>query len=122
MKKALIVDDSVFTLARHSELVALAGMEPLIAENGEVAIRLYKEHRPEIVLCDIMMPEMDGYEVVQALQTIDPKVFVYFISGEMTIAAQARCTSLGAKGFFQKPIGVEAVVSVRKHHDAEVSR
>ena len=60
MKKVLIIDDAVFTLQKHSSLVSQAGEQPLLAENGKEAIRIFEEERPEIILCDIMMPEMDG--------------------------------------------------------------
>ena len=116
MKKILIVDDSLYTLTTHSSFVEELGMEAFTAENGEEAISIYKDKSPDIVLCDIMMPEMDGYQVFEELKAIDNKVFLYFISGEMTEAAQAKAIKLGAAGFFQKPININDVQKVIDHH------
>lgn len=118
-KNVLIIDDSVFALEVHAELVRAVGENPITAENGIEAIRLFQEKKPEIVLCDIMMPEMDGYEVFEVLKKIQPGIFFCFVSGEMTDQVKVRCARMGAHGFFQKPIGVATVQSVIRDYDAQ---
>lgn len=110
--KVLIIDDSLFTLNNHSQLVAEAGMQPLTAEGGEQALQIYEQQQPQIVLCDIMMPEMDGYETMEAIKEIDPEVFFYIISAEMTTAAQKKSLDIGAAGFFQKPIDAQSIQQI----------
>lgn len=94
-------------------------MEAITAEGGEQAIAIFARSRPEIVLCDIMMPEMDGYETCEALKKIDPAVFFYFISAEMTEGAKAKARALGAAGFFQKPIDRSAIRQVIDNYQAQ---
>lgn len=118
MKKALIIDDSFYTLTTHSELVTQEGMVPLVASGGEEALQIYRTEKPEIVLCDIMMPEMNGYEVCEALKEIDPNVFLYFVSAEMTEQARQRATALGAAGYFQKPISNAEIQTVVTHYES----
>lgn len=117
--KALIIDDSLFTLERHKNLVMDAQLEPLLAESGAKALEMYKEHNPEIVLCDIMMPEMNGYEVFEILKEIDANVFLYFISAEMTSAAKEKAISMKAAGFYQKPIEQKEILEIIEDYKAK---
>lgn len=114
--KILIVDDSLFTLNYHKELIEKAGLVPLLADSGEKALALYKAENPEIVLCDIMMPEMNGYEVFELLKEISSDVFLYFISAEMTTGAKQKAISMKAAGFYQKPISAKEISEILEHY------
>src|SRR4030095_9435940 len=69
MKKILVIEDepemrrNITTLLRYHEY------EPIAAENGRQGIELARRERPDLILCDVMMPELDGYGVIQALQS-----------------------------------------------------
>ena len=112
MVKLLLIDDSPFTLRRHVELVQALGCEAIAAKSGDEAIALFAQRLPELVLCDIMMPEMDGYEVLEALQGIQANLQFYFVSGEMTEEIQRKARSLGAKGVIEKPLQLEVLKKI----------
>lgn len=108
-QKALVIDDSAFTLRRHKELMEEAGIRVFAADNGEQAIAIFEENFPDIVLCDIMMPEMDGYELLEIVRDIHPGVFWYFVSGEMTEQIRQKARNLGAKDVIEKPLEPESI-------------
>ncbi|NIP78697.1 MAG: response regulator [Gemmatimonadetes bacterium] len=66
--RVLIVDDDAAVRDRLSQLVRDGGWEPALAENGEVALGLMEEFRPQLILLDLVMPAMDGFEFSAALR------------------------------------------------------
>ncbi|WP_337251773.1 response regulator [Maribacter halichondriae] len=65
MRKLLIIEDDTVLRENTAELLHLAGYEPLTAPNGKLGIKIAKEHLPDLIICDIMMPELDGYGVLE---------------------------------------------------------
>ena len=66
----LIIDDNVEVCGNISELLKLAGYQTFTAQNGKSGLQLAHEHKPNLILCDIVMPELDGYGVLRALDNI----------------------------------------------------
>ena len=73
MKKVLIVDDDPNILFLISEVLTRAGYEPLMAYSGASALELVKVHRPELIVLDIMMPGVNGFEVCKKVKS-DPEL------------------------------------------------
>ena len=69
--RVLIVDDNDDTLELVSQLVASAGYEPLIARNGIEAVRLIKGNPPDLIVLDMEMPEMNGFQVINWMDQND---------------------------------------------------
>ena len=78
--KVLIVDDSTFT--RKLVMNALSGRdyEFIQADTGGEAVRLYQEHRPNLVLMDIIMPQKDGLEALKEIKQFDPNAYVVVVT------------------------------------------
>ncbi|MGC8780428.1 MAG: response regulator, partial [Anaerolineae bacterium] len=70
--RILIVDDSAFARERIARLVAAAGLEALQAANGREALRLVAETRPDAVTVDLLMPTMDGIQLIERLHAAHP--------------------------------------------------
>ena len=68
MKKALIIEDNDDIREGTAEILDLAGYETLTAKNGKIGVDLAVKHLPDIILCDIMMPELDGYETMKIIR------------------------------------------------------
>ena len=68
MAKILVVDDAAFMRMRAVKLLTEEGHQVLEAENGAVALKVYKDQKPDVVLLDITMPEMDGIETCRRLK------------------------------------------------------
>ncbi|MCX7115321.1 MAG: response regulator [Gammaproteobacteria bacterium] len=117
MIKVLIVDDH--GLMRMG-LRRLLDDQPDIdvvadAESGEKALVLVKAHKPDIVLLDMKLPGIDGWEVTRRLKKSHPKVKVIAVTALATDAAPARVLQLGAKGYITKECGAdEMATAIRK--------
>lgn len=113
--KFLIVDDS--RLSRNWSIQtlpeALRKRARIVeAEDGEVAVALYKEHRPDIVLMDITMPKKNGFEALEEIRAFDPKAIVIMISADRQKLTKDRVMALGAKDILPKPIDAEKLRAI----------
>ena len=66
--RILVVDDDQDTLRLLKLILESSGLQPVLAENGRVALDLMAEQMPDLVLCDILMPVMNGYETLTAIR------------------------------------------------------
>lgn len=114
MPKILIVDDAAFMRMRCSKLLTDNNYEVVEAENGVQAIEKYREHRPNAVLMDITMPEMDGLEALKEIRRLDPEARIAMVTamGQQTIVIEA--LKAGAKDFVIKPFQADRVLAAVK--------
>ena len=105
-RRVLVVDDEdhIREVAQVS-LGALAGWEVIEAGSGHRAVELAARERPEAILLDVMMPDMDGIATFEKLQTDDSTrdVPVVFLTASVQSADRARLEGLGAVGILPKP-------------------
>lgn len=104
MAKLLITDDAAFMRMTLKKMVTDAGYEVVgEAENGQQAIDLYNEHRPDLVTMDITMPEMNGIEALEGIKSLDPnaKVLMCSAMGQQNMVVDA--IQKGAIDFIVKP-------------------
>ncbi|MEZ6135182.1 MAG: response regulator [Pirellulaceae bacterium] len=105
MIRVLIVDDSRF-MAKALRTV-LEGLEYNVvgvAHDGLEALALYSEQKPDVMLLDITMPNMDGVECLQRALQSDPEASVIMLSAIKDPEIIDQCMKSGAKAFLQKPI------------------
>ena len=69
MKKILVIEDEAEMRRNITTLLRYYDYEPMAAENGRQGVEAARRAKPDLILCDVMMPELDGYGVLQALQT-----------------------------------------------------
>ncbi|MBP7691517.1 MAG: response regulator [Anaerolineales bacterium] len=103
MAKILIVDDAEFLRVRISKMLVSNGHQVLEAENGAVAVNAYMANRPDAVLMDVTMPEMDGLAALKAIRSSDPNARVVMLTalGQESVVLEA--IKSGAKDFVVKP-------------------
>ncbi len=78
-KKILVIEDQAPMRRNIALLLEIAGYEVFVAENGCTGIDSARKHRPDLVICDVMMPEVDGHGVVQALRADKGTATIPFI-------------------------------------------
>lgn len=67
MKTILLIEDNLEMRENTSEILELAGYKVIAAENGKVGVDFALKHLPDLIICDVMMPELDGYGVLHIL-------------------------------------------------------
>jgi putative two-component system response regulator len=116
--KVLLVDDNTANLQVLRENLDGLGYKLLIAKNGRTALDIVRKAHPDLVLLDIMMPEMDGYEVCRRLKSAEETshIPVIFLTAMADAEDEAKGLALGAVDYITKPINPELVrARVRNH-------
>ena len=114
--KVLLVDDDQDMLKLLSAWLAAAGFTALTASSGSDALRQLAAARPDIVVTDLFMEEMDGMTLVTHVHAENPLTPVIMLSGSAQIPDAVRATHLGTSAFLTKPIAKEAFLDeVMKH-------
>jgi two-component system chemotaxis response regulator CheY len=111
MAHILVVDDAAFMRVRAARVLEEAGHQVLQAENGLEAVKMYTQNRPDAVLMDITMPEMDGLTALKEIKKFDPSARVAMVTamGQQAIVMEA--LKSGAKDFVLKPFQPDRVLS-----------
>jgi CheY-like chemotaxis protein len=105
MRTILVVENDPALQLLTSRLLELEGYRVLQAENGRIALELIAAEPPDLVLCDLLMPEMNGYEVLSGLLA-DPAtaaIPLIFLTASAAPTERDNCLNLGAAGFVIKP-------------------
>jgi len=110
MARILIVDDAVFARMRCAKLLTEKGFEIDEASNGAEALSKYREHKPDAVLLDITMPDMDGITALREIIRHDPDAKVAMVSamGQKSMVVEA--LEFGARDFVMKPFDANRVM------------
>ena len=102
----LVVDDSYENLKIFRVVLSWEGYDVQLAGNGELALGLARETSPDLILLDIMMPNMDGYQVCRSLKSNKrtSAIPVVFVSALDESEARTKCLEAGACAFLRKPV------------------
>lgn len=106
----LIVDDEVSIRQSLSGALKDEGYRVISAASGREAIDLLKTERPDVIILDIWMPEMDGIESLKQIKMEYPDQIVLMMSGHGTIETAVKATKLGAFDFVEKPLSLERIL------------
>lgn len=111
--KILICDDSILARKQLKDIIRKCGYDNFLeAANGEQAIALYKESRPQLVFLDIVMPEKDGVQAVHEIREFDPEAYIIIVSSVGTQSQLKAAIMEGAHDFIQKPYSSDAISKV----------
>ena len=114
-KNILICDDAAFMRMMIKDILTKNGYEVAgEAENGLKAVEKYNETKPDLVLMDITMPEMDGIQALKGIKALDPAANVIMCSAMGQQAMVIEAIQSGAKDFIVKPFQAERVLEAVK--------
>jgi two-component system OmpR family response regulator len=108
--KVLIVDDEASIRALLSATLRLTGFEVRVATGGREALATAAEYGPDLVVLDVMMPDLDGFEVAQRLRTSGRPVPVLFLTARDSVEDRISGLTVGADDYVAKPFSLEEVV------------
>jgi DNA-binding NtrC family response regulator len=106
----LVIDDEPNILTSVRRALELEGFGVEVAGSGRVGLEKLAERDIDLVLLDVMMPEMDGIEALGRIRGTHPDVFVIMMSGNATIETAVRATKLGAHDFIEKPLSSDKLL------------
>lgn len=116
MVKAVIADDSRFMRKIIRKTLEKIGVEVVAeASNGREAIEFTKQYKPNLVILDINMPEMDGLEALKHIATLDVKPKIIVLTAVNQQWARSEAESLGVIGFLSKPFKPSQLLEVVKN-------
>ncbi len=105
MATVLVADDSVFVRDVIAALARSLGHDVIEAANGVEAVARFEELRPDVVLLDITMPEMDRLEALRRIRSIDPEARVAMVTALGSQQVVMEALRSGASEFLVKPVG-----------------
>ena len=106
MKKILVIEDEPDMRRNLTTILRLEQFHPFAAENGRVGVELAKREKPDLILCDVMMPELDGYGVIAALRSdpVTAAVPFIFLTAKGEKPDMRAGMNLGADDYLTKPV------------------
>lgn len=123
MTKLLIIEDDIVLRDNTAELLELSGFTVVKAANGKEGLKLARTELPDIIVCDIMMPELDGYEVLHELSKNKKTKFIPFIflSAKTEHQDVRKGMNMGADDYITKPFSEDELVSAIKSRLAKAA-
>lgn len=112
-KILLVEDDSTLSFIVHDALTR-EGFDVVCAPNGESGFKLFKDTNPDIIVADVMMPRMDGFEMVRIIRLTSPAVPVLFLTARTALDDVVKGFELEANDYLRKPFQIlELVVRIK---------
>ena len=110
----LVVDDDPVVAATIAEILRSDGIPTKTAEDGLVAVQMVERYRPRLVLLDLDMPVLDGWDFARVVQTERPRLKIVVITGATDAASSAE--RIRADGYLRKPFDLaQLLAEVRRH-------
>ena len=108
--KALLVDDEEEFVTTLAERLELRGIQARTALNGEDALQMIETDPPRVVILDIMMPGLGGFEVLRRIKAQHPQISVILLTGRGSTKEGIKGIQLGAFDYLMKPINIEELI------------
>lgn len=116
-KTVLLVDDDVDLLENTAFMIKSTGVDVITAENGTEAVEKYKEIQPSLVVMDVRMPKMDGYEAFFKIKKLDPQAKVILITAyTLDEKKHLKAKSMSLLGTINKPYTFEQIEEMVTKH------
>ena len=112
MAKVLVVDDDKNLRLLYEQELSEEGHEVTLAGSGPEALDYLKNQRPDLIILDILMPHMDGYQFCEAIRAVPPlqNIPVIVITGRPVAEVDERLKKMGISAILQKPFTTEAIM------------
>lgn len=123
MKNILLIEDDTILRENTAELLELSSYNVVTAPNGKAGLERAKAFVPDIIICDIMMPELDGYGVLEGLSKYEDTKYIPFIflSAKTERKDVRKGMDLGADDYITKPFEEEELISAIESRLAKAS-
>lgn len=110
-RKILLVDDDTKNSLLLKRFIEVEGYDVVYAPNGRVGLELYKDCRPDLILLDINMPEMNGFEMAKIIRSSDKRVIIFFLTDRTDKVDRLYGFSLKGNDYIPKPFYPEELMA-----------
>lgn len=112
--KLLVADDSMYIVKTVVKLIStfMTEAEIITASNGMQAYELYQAQKPDVVITDLLMPELDGQGLIAKIREEDKTTRIFVISADIQMATKTEVLEKGVSGFINKPINEEKIAAL----------
>jgi CheY-like chemotaxis protein len=113
MQKILVIEDEETVRENILELLDAEGFDAIAAPNGRIGLELARQQLPDLILCDVRMPELDGYGVLQGIRS-DPAMAgipLIFLTAKASKTDLSYGLELGANAYITKPFTITELLS-----------
>ncbi|MDE6554124.1 MAG: response regulator transcription factor [Muribaculaceae bacterium] len=109
--KVLLVDDDIKNSLLLRRFIEAEGYEVMYANNGRVGLEIYNADHPDLILLDINMPELDGFELARIIRKADRKVVIFFLTDRTDKVDRLHGFSLKGNDYIPKPFYPEELIA-----------
>lgn len=110
-KKILLVDDDLTNSMLLKRFIEAEGYEVTYASNGRIGLELYRDSRPDLILLDINMPEMNGFELAKTIRLSDKRVIIFFLTDRTDKVDRLYGFTLKGNDYIPKPFYPEELIA-----------
>lgn len=113
MTKILVIEDEPLVLEGTLDLLEMEGFEVQGAYNGALGLQVVPNFQPDVILCDIMMPEVDGYAVLESLRQNPATAHIpfVFLTAKASKEERQRGLDMGANSYLSKPFTADELLA-----------
>ena len=108
--RVLLVEDETTLAMIIKDTLDAQGFEITLAADGEEGLRLFKELKPDVIVADVMMPKIDGFEMVRRIRKTEQITPVLFLTARSAINDVVKGFELGANDYLKKPFGMQELI------------
>ena len=113
LTSVIVVDDDRDTVEVFCEFLKIKGLDVLgNGYNGKEAVELYEKLKPDILFCDVMMPQHDGFYALKRIRRIDPNAKVIMVTADMTSDTEEQLKKLNASAVVYKPYEIDGIMEI----------
>lgn len=114
MKTVLVIEDNADILENTSEILELSNYRAVMAKNGKEGIAIAKQNKPDVILCDILMPEVNGFQVFEELKRNPATTGIPFIFVTASVEKKEveAAMAMGVDGYLRKPFDSEELIKL----------
>ena len=108
--KVLLVEDETSLAMILSDTLEAQGFEMRTAHDGEEGLRMFAEQKPDVLVADVMMPKMDGFEMVRRIRKTDSRTPVLFLTARSAVNDVVEGFELGGNDYLKKPFAIQELI------------